>query len=288
MTIAAVLVALVAAFLYAVASVAQQRAAGDISDESAKGLGLFRNLIHRPLWWAGFVGDFGGYGLQAVALGLGSLLLVQPLLVTALLFALPLGAAFAGRQLAASDWTWAVVLTVALAIFVLAGNPTAGVDRAAVPRWLVAAAVILPVVIGCVLGARVVSGVGRAVLLAVATGVLYGVTAALTKSVISLLGAGLLQVITNWETYVLIIAASVGTLLQQAAFQAGALEASLPAVTVLEPIVAVTLGLTLMHERIRANGPEWVLIAIAVAGMVAGTYALSRAAGRIQPVAVRS
>ena len=77
--------------------------------------------------------------VQAAALGFGSLLLVQPLLVTTLLFALPLGAAWAGRTLARSDRVWAALL----AVFVVSGNPTDGVDRAPVRDWLPAGAVLV-------------------------------------------------------------------------------------------------------------------------------------------------
>ena len=124
MTVLAAALALVAALLFAVANVAQQRAASDVPDESAKGIGLIKRLVRKPLWLAGFGGDFGGYIAQAAALGVGSLLLVQPLLVTALLFALPLGAWWAGRKLRRADWMWAIVLAVSLGIFVVAGNPT--------------------------------------------------------------------------------------------------------------------------------------------------------------------
>jgi len=44
--------------------------------------------------------------------------------------------------------------------------------------------------------------------------------------------------LTSWETYVLVVVAITGTALQQMAFQAGSLEISLPAVTVLDPVVA--------------------------------------------------
>src|SRR3954447_9586118 len=82
----AVALALAAAALFAVAAAAQQRSAAAV-----------------PLWWGGTLADGGRYVGQAAALGLGSLLLVQPLLVTSLLFALPLGARWAGRRLGRAE-----------------------------------------------------------------------------------------------------------------------------------------------------------------------------------------
>ena len=92
MTGLAVALALLAALLLAVGSVAQRRAASLVPDDEAGGLGLLRRLVRSPTWWAGSVGDVGGFVAQAAALGFGSLLLVQPLVVTTLLFALPLEA----------------------------------------------------------------------------------------------------------------------------------------------------------------------------------------------------
>ena len=76
---------------------------GDGPGRPAGGLGLVSALARQPLWWAGSAADVAGYAAQAAALGLGSLLLVQPLLVTSLLFALPLGARWSGRTLRRAD-----------------------------------------------------------------------------------------------------------------------------------------------------------------------------------------
>ena len=123
-------------------------------------------------------------------------------------------------------------------------------------------------------------------LLALATGVLYGIGAALTKGVVDLLDGGILAMLKSWETYGLVIALGGGTVLQQSAFQAGDLEASLPAVTVGEPVVAAVIGVTVLQERLRVDRAEWALIAGCVAVMAAATIALGRAAARAQRLTV--
>ncbi|ADB74988.1 hypothetical protein Gobs01_00093 [Geodermatophilus obscurus DSM 43160] len=272
--------ALLAAVLFAVASAVQQRSAADVPDADARGARLLLALARRPRWWAGTLSDSAGFAAQAAALGLGSLLLVQPLLVTTLLVALPLGARWGGRRLRRSDWVWAALLVLALAVFAVVGEPTAGVDRAGWRSWLPAWIVLGLLVGGCLAGAAVRRGTARAVLLAVAAGVAYGVGAALIKGVVSRLDDGLLALLTSWETWLLAVALAGGTLLQQSAYQAGALEASLPAVTVGEPVVAVALGIGVLGERLRADGAEWVLIGVLVVVMAAATVALARAAAR--------
>jgi drug/metabolite transporter (DMT)-like permease len=272
--------ALVAAVLFAVGSVAQQRTAATVPDDRGRGPGLVLLLVRRPLWWAGALSDAGGYLAQAAALGLGSLLLVQPLLITTLLFALPLSARWADRRLSRSDWAWAVLLAVALAAFLVVGRPSAGTDRADLRQWLPTA-----VLLGLLLGGSLVSaamrrGTTRALLLAVATAVAYGVAAALTKAVVSLLGQGVVAVAGSWEAYILAVCLVGGTLLQQSAFQAGDLRASLPAVTLGEPVVAVAIGITVLGEQLAAHGAQWALIALLVAAMGTATVALAWSAAR--------
>jgi len=279
-SIAAALLGLLAAALFAVASVAQQKSAADVPDDKAMGLRLIGQLVRRPLWWAGLLGDAGGFLAQGAALGLGSLLLVQPLLVTALLFALPLGAAWAGRRLSRSDWLWAAVLSLSLAVFVVVADPTAGIDRAPARDWLAVAAALTPVLALCLLGAATRRR-SRAMLLAVATGILYGVTAALTKSVVAHLGDGIVPLLSSWETYALAAVATLGTVCQQSAFQAGDLGMSMPAVTVLEPVVAVGIGVSILQEDLRTSGLGWVVVALSTAGLVAGTVMLARSAARV-------
>ena len=270
--------ALLAAVLFAVASAVQQRSAADVPD--ARGGRLVLALARSPRWWAGTLCDTAGFAAQAAALGLGSLLLVQPLLVTTLLVALPLGARWGGRRLRRADWVWAALLVLALAVFAVVGEPTAGVDRAGWRAWLPAWVVLGLLVGGCLAAAAVRRGTARAVLLAVAAGVAYGVGAALTKGVVSLLDDGLPVLLTSWETWLLAAAMGGGTLLQQSAYQAGALEASLPAVTVGEPVVAVALGVGVLGERLRADAVEWALVGVLVVVMAVATVELARAAAR--------
>jgi hypothetical protein len=126
------------------------------------------------------------------------------------------------------------------------------------------------------------------VLLAAATAVSYGVAAALTKGVVGQLDEGLVALLTSWETYALVTVSFAGTMLQQSAFQAGDLGASLPTMIVGEPVVAVVIGVSVLQEQLRADGAEWALIALLVVVMVAATTALARSAARTSAVPRRS
>lgn len=279
----AVVLALLSALAYAGASVLQQRAAREVPEELALRPGLLGRLIRRPMWLAGTASDWAGFGLQAAALGLGSILVVQPLLSSGLLFALPLSAAWAGRRLSGSDWTAAGALTIALVVFLLVGEPSAGEDFASGFAWVVAGVTLGAVIIGCSVAAMRARGTRRAILLALATAVLYSLTAVLTKSAVARLSDGLGAFVTSWEPYVGAATALVGLVLNQSAFQAGELEASLPILTVVEPLIASVLGVLMLNEELQAHGvAQWTAVVLAVVVMIAGVIVLARSAARIE------
>lgn len=68
----------------------------------------------------------------------------------------------------------------------------------------------------------------------------------------------------------------VGVYLQQRAFQVGPLSASLPAVTITEPMAAVFVGMTVLDERLRADALGIGITATAVVVMAIATVLLSR------------
>jgi drug/metabolite transporter (DMT)-like permease len=268
--------AVVAALLLAVASAAEHGAANAATDVPAGGWTMLRTLVRRPLWLFGVTSDVSSFAFQAAALAFGSLLLVQPLLVLSLLFALPLNARLTGRRVARRDWAWAGALVAGLVVFDTVGQPTAGVHEAPIGDWLPAGIVVVVVVAACVTLAATRRGTGRAVPLAVVTGVTYGVTAAMTIGVVGTLDEGLGAVVTSWELYVLVVAALTGWWLQQSAYQAGALTASLPIVMVAEPVVAVGLGVWILDERIRTGAAGWFVLALAAATILVAVVALAR------------
>ena len=141
-------------------------------------------------WWLGSLVAAVGFALQAAALGLGSVLLVQALLVTSLLFALPINARLSHRRVTRWEWMWAALLAAAVAVIVTVGNPTAGHSRASFETWTAVVAVLGPALVLCVLGARPRQGPVSAVLLAVVSGALWGVFAVLTKGVVDRLDDG--------------------------------------------------------------------------------------------------
>ncbi|GFM22635.1 MULTISPECIES: DMT family transporter [Mycobacteriaceae] len=275
-----VLLALLAAVFLAVGIVVRQRATIDVPAEYGVSAVMFKTLVRRPLWWAGTGAAIAGYVFQALALATGSLLLVQPILVSALLFALPLSARLARRRVTRGEWAWAVLLTVALAVFVVLAKASPGDYAASLSTSAIVAVVCTVAVLACVVVAVRTAGWRRAVLLAVAVGVLFGVVAVLTKLVMHLLThQGVLAVVTTPVLYLLAVLGVIATLLQQSAFHAGSLQTSVPTMLVLEPMIAVLLGAVVLGEHLDVGRWDAVAIAVATAAMVAGTIALGRDEG---------
>jgi drug/metabolite transporter (DMT)-like permease len=273
----AILSALFAAFWAAVGIVVRQRVAHGVPDDKAMSATMAASLVREPLWWAGTLAAAAGYVFQALALAHGSLLLVQPLLVSSLLFALPMSARLCHHRISRADWGWATLLTAALAAFVLVGQPHEGHNRPALPAWTLALVITVPVVIGCVVAARRAIGPLRAMLLAVAVAVLLGMIAVLTKICTHRFAVGSWHGLLSVPApYVLVALAVTLTILQQAAFHAGALQASVPIMLVGEPIVAVVLGVVVLGEHVAVRGPAVLVLVGAALAMVAATIALGR------------
>ena len=247
--------ALASALTYATAGVLQHRVARQAPTQRGRPLELLAYLITRPVWVAGIVLDTAGVVLHAVALWAGQLAVVQPLLVSGLLFALPVSVLLEGRRPSFTEWCWALVLVTALAGFLLVSSPS--VDR--LPRT--DGRLLLFGLIGTVLTAAVVgvatrsAATGRAALLGIAGGLANGLTAALLKEVIHLGTAGRpLDVARSWTLYLLLLVGAGSLAITQQAFQSGPLAASLPNLTMVPPVLAVVLGVLVFHETLR-HGP---------------------------------
>ena len=114
-------------------------------------------------------------------------------------------------------------------------------------------AVLGPALVLCVVGARIWSGPVSAVLLAVVSGALWGLFAVLTKGVVDRLDgrAGIWALLRTPELYAWALVAVAGTAWQQSSFRAGSLTASLPTMTVTEPVVGVGARVVVLGETLR-------------------------------------
>ena len=273
----AALIALCAALASAIGDVIRQRSAQEITDKEVGHLELFRLSVRDRRWWLGGMGAIANYSLQAGALALGSVMLVTALQVTSLLFALPIYARLAHHRVTRWEWFWAATLAGALAVLVTVGDPGTGSSRGSLGTWAAVAVVMGPILVACVLGARIWADSTIApVLLAVVAGSSLALFALLTKGAIGAVSGGFGAFLRAPESYCLIPAALAGMIFQQSAFRAGALTASLPTVTVAKPVVASMLGVVVLGETLNTSGPRVFTLLTAAVLVAVATIALAR------------
>jgi drug/metabolite transporter (DMT)-like permease len=279
----AIVLALVASFCTATASLAQRQGAASVQTKGGFDVRLIFRLARRPIWLLGIASMIGGFVFQVTALRYGALTLVQPILSVELLLVFGY-MAVAGRhrvRIKRRDLLAAAAMSAGLAVFLGVAHPSGGRVRASGPAWLLAGAVTLGVV---ALTLAVAFGVDnrpgasvsrRAAMLGAATGISWGFVAAVIKELSSYLGDGFGAIFSTWSPYVLVVTGAATMLLASHALAAGPLAASQPGFTILDPLSAGLLGVLLFGEHIR-TGP-WYLAgeALGLALVIVGASALS-------------
>ncbi|MBM3672036.1 MAG: hypothetical protein FJW86_07640 [Actinobacteria bacterium] len=277
-TALAVVLALAGGLCYSIAAVLQQRAAAEQPPELSLSLRLIGRLVRRPLWLLGIVFDIAAYGLEAAALGVGSIVVVGPVLVSSLLFAIPLATVGRPARVTRREMVPAALIVGGLAVFIGIGDPRGDASTASGTQWALASVCIALLAGAAVaVGRRARDASERALMFGLATGTLYALTAVLTKATVDLFDHGVLDTFTHWQPYALVAVSIAGLVLNQSAFQAGHLAASLPTIAVTNPVLSAALGVALFGERFGASEPlEVAATAVAVIVMVMATLRLAR------------
>jgi drug/metabolite transporter (DMT)-like permease len=273
-----VALALLAAFVFGGGVVFQQRAAMEVPAEHAARPALLARLIRHPLWLLGVVADVGGFGLQALALHRGSLVVVQPLITTSLLFTLALSAVSYHEPISRAEWRAVILVLAGLCVFLVAAAPTeeSSVRLVGMANWLLCTGAVAFVTAALVGAGLRASGTARVALLAMAAGTADAFMAVLAKAFAGSFNHGVGAVMRSWTPYALVVGGVVALLLVSTAYQAGYPTVSLPIITVSDPLVSSLIGISLFGEEIRLDGARGPLVAVAVAVMAAGLVALGR------------
>ena len=117
-------------------------------------------------------------------------------------------------------------------------------------------------------------------------GILFGLSAALTKPTVEYLHEGVDVMLSHWECYVLAIAGVLGFVLQQVSLGTGRLAPSVATVSVANPIVGILIGTLLLEERL--SRPAWhvVLAVIGLGLALVGAVAISLSSEKAKKAAV--
>ena len=274
-------IAVVAAVFLGIGWVVQQRVAVRCPSSELLSWPLIKALISTPLWWVGIGVLAAGQTLSAWALQLGSVALVEAVLITCLLFAFGLSAALARRRLKWQELVGVLMLAAALGVFLAVANPKPG---RALPTWqamTIAAGVIG--VAACVLmysakiAARRLFVALECALIAIASGAMYGLQDAATRSgIVSLQKQSFVHLLTLPWLYVMLAAATAGVLLSQSAFRAGRLDYALPPTAATQSIAGVGLGIGVMGDHLSFTPAGLATEIVCLAAMLAGVALIAR------------
>lgn len=271
-----VLAALAAAAVFALSAVAQQVATRSVSAEQSMRLRLLLSLLHRPLWIASVGLLVSGYALQGVALALGPVSLVQPVVATELAFAIPLGMRLRHRRPGRREWLGIAAVVVGISLFLLGASPTEGNDRPAQAVWLLVLVPAGSAIAALFVAAGRTRGPARARLLGAAAGLCFGILAVLTKATIAYLESGVATTFGHWQPYGVIAVGVFALVCSQSAYQAAPLAYSLPMLAVLEPVSATVIGMTALNEELRITTSALALAMVGASAACSGIVLLAR------------
>ncbi len=258
MVVVAVIAALAAAFSNSTAAYLMQGADKQLKSDDVRPSQMLVLLRH-PRWLAGQGFDASAFVLQAVALAFGTLLFVEPLLVVSLPISVALRAWSTRRWPGRLGVTGSLLCLVALSVFIGVGQPTAGHSTITLWQAMYLGIAVVVLLAACLGAAAVTKGNVRAVAFASGAGLVYGVTAGLTKVVtMQLQQHGIVGPLEDWELYAAIVTGVTGVLLAQNALKPGALAAPVAVIILGDPLVAIAIGLLWLGETL--NAAPWAIV----------------------------
>ncbi|HEU5267940.1 MAG TPA: DMT family transporter [Jatrophihabitans sp.] len=270
--------AALAAACNASSSVLQRKANLSDADQRPLSMRTAGHVLRRPAWLLGLLAMVVSFVLQAIALGIGQLAAVEPVLAVELPLTLLLAARVFGHRLQPRDWLGIVGMTVGLAVLIAALDPSQGSSAAVSSMtWLLAtSATAVPIAVLWLVALRATGG-ARSALFGIAAGAGFGLTAAMIKAAVDVLtSAGVAAVATTWQLYGVVVCGLVSVWLVQNALHSGALVAAQPGITLLDPIVSVIWGVLVYAETVN-TGPA-VAVAVAAGALIAASsFVLARA-----------
>jgi len=279
-TVLAPLLGLVVAFLFAVSAYFQQRAARKThrtgGSVAASAVALMSALVRDRMWLQGWLFNLAGFAMQALALHIGSVVTVQPMLAAQLLFTLPMASLEQRSWPQLRDWTGAVALCGGLVVLMLvvrarpiAGNPDRG-------RILLAAiAVGAAIVVLIPIAARISPG-ALVLVCGACAGFCFAMTAVFIKlTTDDLVNHGVAYTARDWVGYALACSTLVGLVLGQGAFANGPLPWAVATKETANPVASYAIGVLAFPVAFPSGAGALVGLGAAAALVTIGAVALA-------------
>jgi drug/metabolite transporter (DMT)-like permease len=268
--------AIAGALSNALTTILQRLGVEDAPAEDSLHFRLIAYAVHRKVWLLGCVGLVAGFLLQAFALHVGRLTIVQPILTLELPFLVAILAFWFRKRLSWKEWTGAIVATAGLALFLAVAVPTGGDQVPGLTAWGIAAFAVL-------LSAAVLVGLAqfgppawRAATFGAAAAVMFAFTAALIKQMTADFHPAWYMFLTQWHAYAMAVTGLLAVFLAQNAFHAGPITASQAALVIIDPLASIGIGVGLFGDTIHTSGSRAPLEIVALVALFAGAFVLSR------------
>jgi drug/metabolite transporter (DMT)-like permease len=239
---------------------------------------LLGHLVRRPIWLVGQVLGTLALVMHALALHSGPIALVQPLVISGIVLAVPVRAAISRKLPPRRDVVAVLIAAAGLATFLVVSDPSQG-------RGTGLGVLAFTLVLGCLAVAglmvlvarRLTDPTLRAFLLGACSGIFFALVAVLLKMALDLFAQdGLVRVFTTWPIYFLVLAGLGGILCNQMAYRSARLASSMPVLNVVDCLVALGFGYVVFHEVPRHTPGVVVLEVLALAAMLVGLWILLR------------
>ncbi|CAL9517181.1 hypothetical protein SUDANB121_03780 [Nocardiopsis dassonvillei] len=269
---------------YAAAAVSQWRLAV-LVPEPLVGGGPLSALLASPMWWTSILLNGGRAAFQVAALAFAPLTVVQPLGVLTLVFAIPWAVRLGGRRLTRRQVRGAVLVVASVAVLlVLSVTDGRSTPLSTADGWTVALGTLALLAAGA-WGAGRCPATWRSHLLAALAGIAFGVSSALAKTTVTVLGTDGAAAFTHPAAAGTAVVALLGVFLAQAAYQGVELGSPLGVTTVANPVAASSVAIAFMGESFLGGPVGLIPAALAAAG---AAYGISLLTARLPAPAPRA
>lgn len=224
-------------------------------------------LLQRPSWVTGTLLLGFAIVFQIGALSLAPLIVVQPLGVVAMVITAILNSRMSGVRLPKRALVSLSLCVGGIVTFVVVAAFTASDMPVTNQKIITILLIFVVVLVAALLGFLMLRHKAIALFYIVGAGVLYGFVATFAKTVIGRFQ----QNEFDWLTWVcvlaLIVGGLVGMVFVQNAYSSGPPDLVIAGLTVVDPLVAILIGIAVLHEA--ANAPLWAILCFVITGIVA-------------------
>jgi hypothetical protein len=268
--------ALAASLVNALTSVLQRLAVQNAPAEAALRLSLLKYALRRGIWLLGFALMIVSFLLQAIALHVGRLSEVQPILTTELVFLAAILAIWFRFPIGGREWICAIAVAAGLSGFLYFAQPEYGMTPPPGWRWAVTAGVCVGIIVLTVFLAMRGPRWWRAAMFGTAASVSFAFTAACTKVVSGFAAQDWTQLYKHWQVYALAVFGAFAVFLTQNAIHAGPLVASQSSLVLADPLASICIGIGLFGDDLHTNGAAGPLEALSLLVAFGGAVWLAR------------